>query len=58
MLIGEGEIEMLRLWRAYRGGGMGPGHLPEAGGLMDQAAIILAAFDIMSAAEAELKGEG
>lgn len=47
---------MLRLWRAYRPG-MGAGLLPEAGGLMDQAAIMLAAFDVMSAAEAELKGE-
>lgn len=56
---------MVRYWRAYcphpgRIGGMAAGiipaagHLPEAGGYGDQAAIMLDAFEIMSAAEAEL----
>ncbi|CAO3453860.1 hypothetical protein [Azospirillum argentinense] len=59
---------MVRLWRAYRPapgriGGMAAGvfpvagHLPEAGGYGDQAAILLDAFEIMSAAEAELTSD-
>jgi hypothetical protein len=56
---------MLRLWRAYcpapgRIGGAAAGlvpvsgHLPERGGSGDQAAIMLDAFAIMSAAEVDL----
>ncbi|MGF7176996.1 hypothetical protein [Azospirillum doebereinerae] len=56
---------MVQFWRAYRpppgrvagmAGGIIPvaGHLPEAGGFGDQAAIMLDAFAIMTAAEAEL----
>ncbi|MBP2297951.1 hypothetical protein [Azospirillum picis] len=56
---------MVQLWRAYqphagRIGGMAQGvvpvtgHLPEAGGVGDQAAIMMDAFAIMSQAEAEL----
>ncbi len=58
-------LEMIEYWRAYapppgRIGGMAAGylpahgHLPEAGGYGDQAAIMLDAFAVMSAAEAEL----
>lgn len=46
---------MLRLWRLYQGSGFGPGPMPERGGALDQPTIMLEAFDIMSAAEAELK---
>lgn len=46
---------MLRLWRLYRGGGMGPGHLPDPGGTMDQPCAMLEGFSIMSAAEAQLR---
>jgi len=46
---------MLRLWKAFQGGGMGIGHLPDAGGFGDQAAIMIEAFEIMSAAKAELQ---
>ena len=49
--------EMLRLWSLWRGGGMAPGPLPEAGGIMDQPAIMLEAFAVMTAGEAELRGE-
>jgi len=53
------DLTMLKLWRLYRGGGglagAIPGHLPEAGGTLDQAAIMLHAFDLMSAAEAALR---
>lgn len=60
---------MLALWRAYappmgRIGGMAAGllpvqgHLPETGGYGDQAAIMLDAFAVMSAAAAELESEG
>jgi hypothetical protein len=41
----------LRLYYAYRGGGMGPGHLPFAGGLAEQSAWVMAAFDHCSAVE-------
>lgn len=55
---------MVRLWRAYRpppgridgmAGGLIPvtGHLPESGGAGEQAAAMMDAFEIMSAAEAE-----
>ncbi len=47
---------MIRLWRLYEGG-MGVGHLPDAGGSMDQAAIMLDAFGLMAAAKAALKPE-
>lgn len=46
---------MIRLWRLYQGSGFGPGHLPQRGGVLDQPVIMLEAFDLMSAAEAELK---
>ncbi len=48
--LGEGDFEMLRLWRLYQAGTA----LPERGGVMDQAAAMLDAFAIMSAAEAQL----
>lgn len=45
---------MLRLWRmAYPG--MGAGHLPDSGGVMDQAAVMLDAFSIMNAARGEVE---
>jgi len=48
----------VRLWRLFQGG-MAPGHLPEAGGTLDQGAWLLEAFSIMTAAERELeKGNG
>lgn len=44
---------MVRLWRlAFPG--MGSGYLPEAGGVMDQAAAMMDAFAIMNAARAEI----
>ncbi|NUB24308.1 hypothetical protein [Azospirillum brasilense] len=67
-LLTDAEWDMVRFWRAYRPtpgriGGMAAGvipvagHLPEAGGYGDQAAIMLDAFEIMSAAEAEMADE-
>ncbi|MGE0715651.1 MAG: hypothetical protein AB7P02_09420 [Alphaproteobacteria bacterium] len=46
---------MVRIWNQYRGGGMGAGHLPEAGGTGDQAAIMMDALLAMDAAEGELR---
>ena len=46
---------MVILWRSSRGGMGGPGHLPESGGLMDQSLIMMAAFSIMSDAEARFR---
>ena len=57
LLLGQDEAEMVRLWRMTRGGDFGQGPMPEAGGVMDQAAIMLDAFAVMSAAEAELTRE-
>ncbi|BBK30314.1 hypothetical protein EDC65_2241 [Stella humosa] len=48
---------MLRFWAAWRGGGMGPGHLPAAGGYGDQAAIMMDALHLMDAADARLGAE-
>jgi hypothetical protein len=52
----ENDMEMVKLWRLFTGG-MAPGFLPESGGLMDQAAIMIDAFGIMSAAESDLKAD-
>ena len=65
MYVGPGEAEMLVLWRQYaplpgRIAGMAAGlipvtgHLPEAGGVGDQAAIMIDAFEIMTAAQQRL----
>jgi len=48
--------DIVRLWRMYQGG-MGVGHLPHAGGAVDQSCILLEAFGILSATEAALKPE-
>ena len=47
---------MIQLWRLYQGG-MGAGHLPDGGGTLVQATIMLDAFAIMSIAEAAIKKE-
>lgn len=39
----------MRLWNAYRGGDLAAGHLPAAGGMMDQPACVLDCFAIMDA---------
>jgi hypothetical protein len=44
---------VLRLFFAYRGGGVGPSHLPFAGGLAEQPAWLMAAFDHCSSVEAK-----
>lgn len=46
---------MVRLWMLYRGGGFGAGHLPQAGGTGDQAALMLDAFALMSGVAAEFE---
>lgn len=46
---------MLEIWQLYRGGGMGPGHLPDAGGIMDQPTAMLRAFAVMTATERALR---
>ncbi len=47
-LVGEGEWVVVQLWQAYRGGGMGGGHLPEAGGMLQQPAALMDAFALMN----------
>lgn len=46
--------DVVMLWDLYRAG-MGPGHLPDAGGVNDQACWLMEAFKIMDAAERNLK---
>lgn len=48
---------MLPFWLAWRGRGMGAGHLPGPGGYGDQAAIMLDALAVMDAADAKLAAE-
>ncbi|MGE3333621.1 MAG: hypothetical protein AB7I36_08255 [Rhodospirillaceae bacterium] len=48
---------MVHLWRHTRGGMGGPGHLLEAGGLMDQSLLMMACFGIMSDTEARFRKE-
>jgi hypothetical protein len=45
---------MVRLWRLYRGGGMGGGHLPDTGGSLEQSTHTMMCFDILNGATAEL----
>ena len=46
---------MMQLWYMARGNGFSAGVLPEAGGVGDQAAIMMDAFSVMNAAWAELE---
>ena len=51
-LIGDNDHEMVALWRLFQAG-----HLPDAGGTLDQAAAMIDAFALMSAAERDLAKE-
>jgi len=51
-LVADDDLEMVRLWRLFQ-----QGHLPDEGGVMDQAAAMIDAFGIMTAAETELARE-
>ncbi len=55
MEVQDGDFEMVRLWSLYRPGMTGVGHLPDAGGTLDQPPIMLEAFDAMSHAAALLR---
>lgn len=48
---------MLMLWRAYDTGA-GSGHLPDPGGMMDQPAVMMAAFAWMSRVAAHIEARG
>ena len=48
-LVTDDALEMISLWRLFQ-----QGHLPDQGGVMDQAAVMIDAFGIMTAAEGEL----
>ena len=45
-LVEPDALAFLDVWFAYRGGGMGRGPLPDAGGYLDQAAWTMDAFRI------------
>lgn len=49
---------MVDLWSLYRGGGLGGGALPDAGGTLDQSCTMLEAFAVMTAAADEFKPRG
>ena len=49
-LIDNEDRALLDLWRAYKAG-----HLPVAGGVLDQPACVMTCLDIMSETEALLK---
>lgn len=48
---------MVRLWNYWRGGLGLSARMPDPGGLLDQPAAMVEAFDVMSAAAAELDKE-
>lgn len=48
-------FHVVRLWLRCRGEGVGLVSLPEAGGVNDQPAWIMAAFDVLAAAEADAR---
>ena len=52
------DMMLLQLWHAWRGGEMGAGPLPCAGGMLDQPACVMAALGVMSMTEAKLKPKG
>jgi hypothetical protein len=54
LLVGEEERAMLRVW-ALSQGGFGVGHLPDDGGILEQASITMDALDAMHAARAQLE---
>ena len=50
LLLDEGDFEMVTLWSLYRAG-----HLPAAGGTLDQPSMMLDAFAVMESAERKLR---
>ncbi len=48
-LVTDDALEMISIWRLFQ-----QGHLPDQGGVMDQAAAMIDAFGIMTAADGEL----
>ena len=54
-LLDAEDLALLDLWLAWRGNGLSAGHLPEAGGVMDQPSYTMTAFRIMDAAESALR---
>ncbi|HSF93784.1 MAG TPA: hypothetical protein VLA52_02075 [Thermohalobaculum sp.] len=54
-VIDDEDLLLLELWRAGDGGLMGGGPLPEAGGLLDQAAATLASLAVLGATAAKLR---
>lgn len=58
-LVTEDAAAMVRVWDAWRRGGMGGGvgHLPESGGTCEQAAVMLDALAHMNAVYAQLEDE-
>ena len=51
-LVTDDALEMISLWRLFQ-----QDHLPDQGGVLDQAAAMVDAFGVMTAAEGELSRE-
>ena len=55
-LLDDEDHDILGLWIAYRGGGMGGvGHLPFAGGMAEQPSALMAALESMQGAAAAVR---
>lgn len=53
-LVGEDEETLIMIWR-YAQGGFGAGHLPAAGGVMDQPSCVMRSLDILQWARDTLR---
>lgn len=56
-MVPAGLWDVIRTWMRCRGGEFGGGLLPDGGGVNDQAAWLMDAFDMLAGAEAELRKE-
>lgn len=54
-LLSAVDLALVQLFDAWQGGGFAPGWLPFAGGVADQPACVMAALQIMAAADARLR---
>ncbi|RDD60489.1 hypothetical protein [Ferruginivarius sediminum] len=54
-LLDDEDMALIRLWDAWRGGGQGPGHLPAAGGMLDQPAATMESLHLMAATAARMR---
>lgn len=56
-LLSDDDWLVIRLWRAWRGGGFSIGPLPFSGGFAEQPSGLMAAFDHLQGVDAALSPE-